>query len=193
MGMFDTIKCDYPLPVTTEMLEWGLDMQNMNFQTKDLENLLEEYVITPEGEFLFIKHTRKWVDDDSAFLKGYFEIVDTEIVPANYHGIVYFYCYEKLGVKDGKHYVISAEYEAKFIDNKLVNLELFDQEIIDDTEHVLRMKEFDKQREIEANKWYNKFIFNTKVVRKIRRAIHNIFYKLYQFTGKLHTWSIKHI
>jgi hypothetical protein len=168
-------------------------MQNMEFQTKDLENLMEEYVITPEGELLFIKHKREWVDDDNAFLKGYFKIVHTEIVPANYHGVVYLYCYEKLGIRNGRHYVISAEYEAKFADNKLVNLELFDQEIIDETEYVRDMEEREKQRKIRAKKWYNQYIFYTKPYRVFKNIICKALYKFHNFTGKLHMFAVRYL
>lgn len=191
--MFDSIKCDYPLPVTLEMVDWDIDIQSLDFQTKDLENLMDEYIISPQGELLHVQHKREWLDDDNAFLKGYFEIVDTKIVPANYHGVIYFYCYEDLPQKDGKYYTFDAEYEAKFSDNKLVSLELFDYKIEDTTEYHLnnkkRMEEWDK----ELDKWYNKYIMYTKPVQFVRRKICRFFYNLHQLTGKLHTFVIRHL
>ena len=192
MGMFDSIKCDYPLPITLEMVDWDIDVQNLDFQTKDLENLLDEYIITPEGELLHIQHKRNWIDDDSAFLKGYFEITDTQIVPANYHGIVNFYCYEDLPQKDGKYYTFDAEYEAKFIDNKLLSLELLDYKIEDNTKYHLDLKKKEGERKKKAKKWYNKYILYTKPVQFVRRKIYRFFYNLHQLTGKLHTFVIKH-
>lgn len=44
MGMFDTITCEYPLPVA--------EHQDLEFQTKDLENLLDHYAITHEGRLI---------------------------------------------------------------------------------------------------------------------------------------------
>ena len=194
MGMFDTIRCDYPIPVTKEIIDTGLDMHDISFQTKDLENFMEEYFINPEGELFFIHNERVWRDDDDVFFKGYMEIVKTEIRPANFHGVIYFYCYEDLPeTEDGKRYILSVDYEAKFVDNKLISLNLHDQEIIDDTEHYHETQEFFRQCEIEKNKWYNKYFLLTKPILKVRRSIYRFFYNLHNLTGRLHTWSVRNI
>jgi hypothetical protein len=52
MGMFDTIKCYFPLPGAPE------EIQNSSFQTKDLNNLLDNYTITYEGRL--IHHSMEW-------------------------------------------------------------------------------------------------------------------------------------
>jgi hypothetical protein len=44
MGMFDTVTCEYPLPVA--------EHQDFEFQTKDLECLLDHYAITREGRLI---------------------------------------------------------------------------------------------------------------------------------------------
>jgi hypothetical protein len=44
MGMFDTVTCEYPLPNTAH--------QELEFQTKDLECLLDHYTITKAGRLL---------------------------------------------------------------------------------------------------------------------------------------------
>lgn len=49
MGLFDTIHCEYPLPVPQH--------QELEFQTKDLECLLDEYTITRDGRLL--RHARR--------------------------------------------------------------------------------------------------------------------------------------
>jgi hypothetical protein len=41
MALFDTVKCDYPLPDPAH--------QQLEFQTKDLDWLLEQYTITRDG------------------------------------------------------------------------------------------------------------------------------------------------
>ena len=48
MGLFDTIECDYPLPNPRH--------QDLEFQTKDLDCLLDRYSITRDGRLL--KHAR---------------------------------------------------------------------------------------------------------------------------------------
>lgn len=49
MGMFDTIRCKYPLPDARH--------QDLEFQTKDLECLLGEYTITRSGRLVW--HARR--------------------------------------------------------------------------------------------------------------------------------------
>lgn len=44
MGLFDEVRCDYPLP--------NPEHQDLKFQTKDLENLLDEYVVTRRGRLV---------------------------------------------------------------------------------------------------------------------------------------------
>jgi hypothetical protein len=49
MGLFDTVYCQYPLPDARH--------QDLDFQTKDLECLLDEYTITRDGRLL--RHARR--------------------------------------------------------------------------------------------------------------------------------------
>lgn len=49
MGMFDTIHCEYPLPVA--------EHQSLDFQTKNLECLLDIYTITRDGRL--VRHARR--------------------------------------------------------------------------------------------------------------------------------------
>ena len=49
MGLFDTIRCEYPLPVAAH--------QDLEYQTKDLGSLLENYTITRDGRL--IRHRRR--------------------------------------------------------------------------------------------------------------------------------------
>lgn len=49
MGLFDTVRCEYPLP--------DQQHQDLEFQTKDLERCLESYTITQEGRLVW--HARR--------------------------------------------------------------------------------------------------------------------------------------
>ena len=53
MGMFDTVSVSDPLPFTEEMISLGLDINNHNWQTKDLHNAMEMYFI--QGGELFVE------------------------------------------------------------------------------------------------------------------------------------------
>jgi len=56
MGMFDHIKCDYPLP--------GSEPPNKEFQTKDMSCQLDEYTITAGGRLVMTKKWNAMPDDD---------------------------------------------------------------------------------------------------------------------------------
>jgi hypothetical protein len=49
MGLFDTVHCEYPLPNAAH--------QNLEFQTKDLESLLDTYTLTRDGRLM--RHSRR--------------------------------------------------------------------------------------------------------------------------------------
>ena len=50
MGMFDSIQCSYPLPLPLEVVDIFPDVYDQEFQTKDLENFLDTYIINEDGE-----------------------------------------------------------------------------------------------------------------------------------------------
>lgn len=50
MGMFDTIRCEYPLPHP--------EHQDIEFQTKDLDCVLDHYLITRDGRL--VRKARTW-------------------------------------------------------------------------------------------------------------------------------------
>jgi hypothetical protein len=53
MGLYDTVKCEYPLPDPAH--------QSLEFQTKDLDCLLEAYTITRAGR-LFTPEKLELID-----------------------------------------------------------------------------------------------------------------------------------
>ena len=196
MGMFDNIQCNYPLPVSEEMLELeNFDIYEVELQTKSLECLLELYNITEEGELIRKKVSYEWVDDDEAFLKGYMKETSSEEIKENFHGILEFYCYEQLRKEiDGKvkEISVSIDYEAKFIDGKVTSIELVNQSIEDTTKHYEELQEMFNQHKIAAKKWYNRYFLNTKAFRNFKRhCIYKPLNALHNFTGKLLTLSYR--
>lgn len=189
MGMFDSIECDYPLPLPLEVVDIMPDPYSQEFQTKDLENLMDTYILSEEGELLWIKKEYKWKDDDDSFLKGYMEVIKQEIISTNFHGILNFYCYETVydettsnNVKD-----VSIDYIAKFTNGKLENIEILSYEINDATARLINLKNTLKKYEKRRNRWYNKYIFDTKYWKFIKnkiilapiKSISNFFDKIY--------------
>lgn len=91
MGMFDTIFVKKALPLTKELKALNVKWEEEDFQTKDLENLLDTYEITKSGKLKHLWQKREWKDDDSAFLKGYYDVVEEEWRDVDYHGTITFY------------------------------------------------------------------------------------------------------
>jgi hypothetical protein len=99
MGMFDNIRCEYPLPGHPPANAAELD-----FQTKDLESLLQTYVITPAGVLQ--------LDGANVHFSGTVDFYWSNIV-ASGPGI-----YTHDG-EDAHH----LEYQALFIDGKVTRME----------------------------------------------------------------------
>ena len=86
MGLFDTVRCDMPLPD-------GYDGDD-GFQTKSLDCEMDTYRITAEGRLI-----REVWDSEPAY-------------DMYFHGIINFYCFEGHDPKDW----VWHEYNAKFTD-----------------------------------------------------------------------------
>jgi len=89
--MFDTIYVKKKLPLTKELKALNVNWEELDFQTKDLENALDTYEITKAGKLRHLWQQREWKDDDDAFLKGYFEVVKEEWRDVDFHGTINFY------------------------------------------------------------------------------------------------------
>jgi len=163
MGMFDSIRCDYPLPLPLEVVDKLPDIYEKEFQTKDFENLLDYYILTEEGEILFHQKKYEWRDDDSSFLKGYMEVIEEEIIPHPFHGLLNFYSYETVYSDTSRlsGYDISIDYMAKFNNGRLDSIEVLEYKIEDATERLVELDKFFKKQQLIRNFWYNKYIFNT--------------------------------
>jgi hypothetical protein len=156
-----------------EVIDIFPDPYDQEFQTKDLENLLDLYYLNEDGTLNWRKQKYEWKDDDSAFLKGYMEVVEEEIVPIDFHGILNFYCYETIHEDESsdKAKDISIDYLAKFTNGKIENIEILSYEIRDATVRIIELKNTMKKHEERRKRWYNKYIFYTKTWRFIKNKI----------------------
>jgi hypothetical protein len=118
MGMFDDITCLAALP--------DEPVNDRNFQTKDLENLLDHYTITEDGKLLvdvFKLHVRTDAEKERYKQEtGYkfappFRREEKGRVEIDYHGRIVFY--------GGDPW---REYEAKFTDGRLVEIRVCGEE-----------------------------------------------------------------
>ena len=171
--MFDSIECNYPLPLPLEVVDIMPDLYEQEFQTKDLENLLDLYYLNEDGILYWRKRKYEWKDDDEAFLKGYMDVVEEEIVPTDFHGVLNFYCYETVekDLENNKAKDVTIDYLAKFTNGKLENIEVLSYEIIDATVRIIDLKNTMKKHEERRNRWYNKYIFYTKYWKWIKNKI----------------------
>lgn len=135
MGMFDWLLCEYPLPDLP-------DPTSIEFQTKDLDCLLDNYRITKDGRLMH--ETYRVEDQSDPNAKGISRIfgmctrITTGEEDVNFHGYLHFYGnqvrFKEEKVKSDDHKVIEMiskldgedrewfTYDAKFTDGKVVEI-----------------------------------------------------------------------
>lgn len=91
MGMFDSLKVKVPLPLNEELQKLHLNWEEEEFQTKDLENLLNQYEITSDGKLLHLTEKREWEKDPSAPFGGVMKVLSQEWMAEPFHGVIRFY------------------------------------------------------------------------------------------------------
>lgn len=126
MGLFDSIKCFYPLPFKFKELQHKID-----FQTKDLEKFMSNYEISKSGRLYLIEE--KWKLLSKKELKKYegqkfHPILKSRKtgrkIKQNYHGILNFYT--SLGDTNSKDYKF-INFQAFFTYGKLDKIKLLKQ------------------------------------------------------------------
>jgi hypothetical protein len=177
MGMFDDISVVAKLPVNQQMIDLGLDKNNRSFQTKDLECCLNKYFIQDGILFLQKYKINEWVEGDQSsksFLDrlGHLKREEPYLENSNYHGTINFYSFDVIGNLD-----CTTDYKATFTHGKLDNIELIEFKTRDNTESTAKMKAMMEEQLKRSKKWYNKYIFNTKVWMAIRKFICRMLYK----------------
>jgi hypothetical protein len=125
MGMYDDLKCEYPLP--------NKEVQNETFQTKDFECQMEEYLITREGKIIHhaVRYetvpekerpyygTPEW--DEKPFVRsfGCIRTIPVGDVEIPFHGDITFYTYlGDVNTDDYEWY----EYEVRFTEGILTKI-----------------------------------------------------------------------
>lgn len=172
MGMFDSLKCNYPLPLPLEAIDLLPDVYSLEFQTKDFDNTMSEYILDESGKLLYNKCEYEWVDDDDAFLKGTLKLISEEIVPHPYHGVVNFYFYETVyGPGEDQSVDVTVDYLAKFSDGYLVDIEVLNYEITDSSDRQIAIREMIKESARQSKLWYNRYFLDTRPWRTIKRRI----------------------
>ena len=106
MGLYDTIISQYPIP---EVVIEGkiVSFESLEFQTKDLNNMLDSYLINIDGELVYLEN--KWTKK---------EPISKEYKNTNFHGILNFY--KSYVTESDNLYMI--DFFAKFTDGFIVNI-----------------------------------------------------------------------
>ena len=120
MGMYDDIFVKDQLPLSQEMIDFGVGNKNTYFQSKDLECAMAVYKI--ENGELFIEKFAKteWIEGDKKSKSlieriGYFKREEPYFEKVPHHGDVGFYDF--YDVKKGeKTYEVWVEFNARFGD-----------------------------------------------------------------------------
>lgn len=125
MGMFDNVKCEYPLPETNAGMK--LDFQTKSFGDDFVGGFMDNYIITEDGQLILHKETWEFVEEEDRPYYGKPEWNEFPLVrmagsmkaiplgdeTIEYHGIVNIYV-----DMDGTWY----EYDIKFTDGKVANI-----------------------------------------------------------------------
>lgn len=130
MGLYDCLHCRKELPLNEELKTLSIKWDEIEFQTKDLDNCLGEYTITEDGRLLETIVERDYIPYTPEERKEkkispwdlWKDVIEKsrEEVPVNHHGKIRFYCYEDFSEEED----FSADFDAYFVYGKLDKIEL---------------------------------------------------------------------
>lgn len=162
MGMYDDIFVKDQLPLSQEMIDFGVGDKNTYFQSKDLECAMAVYKI--ENGELFIEKFAKteWIEGDKKAKTligrlGYLKREEPYFEKVPHHGDVGFYDF--YDVKKGeKTYEVWVEFNARFGNGKVEKIDLVKFEARDVTERVIaeekRNEEYRAKMELPIYKYF---------------------------------------
>ena len=187
MGMYDSISWQDVLPYTPEMLEIGLTGRHWDFQTKDLDCTLTNYIVQ-DGKLCELKFKHhNWIEGDPAaknFIdrSGRFERREPYLDPVKITATVRMYDY-RYSVLD--QWDCEAEYEVIFDDGNVRSVELVKFEKESDIPRKANAQKWLDERNRKAALWINRFFFYTLPYRFIARHLRAALYKLSDIANKI--------
>ena len=196
MGMFSYIKCKKELPLTDELKGLSVKWDELQYQTKDLDNCLETYIISEDGELLeevieyeytyYTEEEKKQKDHKPWNIVKDQKIVKQETKKVDFHGKITFY--ETLDFSDEES--VWVDFDAYFVYGKLDKLELAKVEKYENRK--IKMDEYWKTYESKQNSFSYKF-------RKysgwfwLWKKIEKICYSLCKFLDSIRYYIIRDI
>ena len=193
--MYDTIKCKKKLPLTAELKALDVKWDELNFQTKDLDNCLCDYTITKRGDLLeeLVKYEYTYYTKEEQEKQKYpwrvikdQKIIEQETKKVDFHGKITFY--ETLDLNDQESMWV--DFTAYFIYGKLDKIELSKVEKYENRK--TKMDEFWKKHEAEQNsikykiKKYSGWLW-------IWKKVGIICYKISSFFASINHFIIRNI
>ena len=185
MGMFSYIKCKKELPLTEELKGLSVKWNELQYQTKDLDNCLETYIISEDGELLeevieyeytyYTEEEKKQKDHKPWNIVKDQKVVKQETKKVDFHGKIVFY--ETLDLNDEES--IWVDFDAYFVYGKLDKLELAKVEKYEN--HKIKMDEYWKTYESKQNsfsyklKKYSGWFWLWKKIEKICYSLSRFF------------------
>lgn len=119
MGMFDNIIVKKKLPLTKELKALDVKWDKEVFQTKDLDNCLDNYEITKSGKLKHLWQQREWKEADDGLFGGHLNVVNEEWRDVDFHGTISFYTNHC--TNDTKHWeLLDDEDQLTFEDIELI-------------------------------------------------------------------------
>lgn len=201
MGMFDEIKIKHTLPIPEELRNLNIDWGEVVFQTKDLENLMGEYLIEKNGlyeriferEYVdFTEEEKKQNRKNKKWFPIYKDVIEKSSYHKkldNFHGSINFYHYDELN--NEKDFMV--DFIAHFIYGnldriELLNFEKFESRKINGEKWKLQMQE-------EAKKPWNRFKYYANYLgwRSFWRKLEKLIYIIERAIGSLRMFIIRHM
>lgn len=189
MGMFDSIRVQYPLDLTPELKGLGLDWKDTVFQTKDLESLLWLYEITEDGRLMRSLSDNMFTEEEAVDANGSPIEEPRKWEPVDFHGVINFYTthcdqketawnaaakmsWEDLVQVDGNDWWI--EFNAVFDNGRVRSIEVGNVEKTPVRVRLARQKEWSEQRDEKDKRLTQRIINKAREYQAYRSTIRGL-------------------
>ena len=175
MGMYDTVKCEYALPLPEELSKFDVKWEEVEFQTQFSGwPAMEEYEITEDGQ-LYRWKRESFLDDNK------------ELERSNFSGEIPFYTL--LERKDLDHFI---QFKALFWKGDLRELTVDEYDKHDNEARLASKKQImDQIKKMEKRKkkwWYKPYSIYSEIVRSIFAVIKWILLWKWKVLDKIERW-----
>ena len=194
MGMFSYIKCKKELPLTDELKSLSVKWNETQFQTKDLDNCLENYIISEDGELLeevieyeytyYTEEEKKQKDHKPWNIVKDQKITKQETKKIDFHGKITFY--ETFDLNDQED--VWVDFDAYFIYGKLDKLELAKVEKYENRK--IKMNKWEEEHQKKINSFPYKLKKRSGYFWLLNR-LSMICYKTSNFFSRLNTFFVR--